>query len=97
VVKGLTSIPALSQALQKNLQVFLGPLLIVTGMIILELITLPSGKGIDSERIKRIVEKFDTWSAFFLGIVFALAFCPTSAALFFEASYQLRLIANRRC
>jgi cytochrome c biogenesis protein CcdA len=94
LIAGLTSIPALSWALQKHMHVVLGPLLVLTGMIILELIALPSGKGIDAERTKRIVDKLGMFSAFFLGIVFALAFCPTSAALYFGSLIPLALDNN---
>lgn len=83
VIAGLTSISTLSQFLQKNMHVLLGPLLILTGMIILELITLPTGRGFESERVKKLVEKSGMWSAFLVGIIFALAFCPTSAAIYF--------------
>ena len=91
VVAGLTSIPALSWALQRHMHTILGPLLILTGMIILELIALPTGKGIDAERLKRIVDRLGATGALFLGIVFALAFCPTSAALYFGSLIPLAL------
>ena len=91
VVAGLTSIPALSWALQNSMDKILGPLLIVTGMIILELIALPTGKGIDAERLKRVVDRLGAMGALFLGVVFALAFCPTSAALYFGSLIPLAL------
>lgn len=94
VVKGLSSVPALSWALQKNVHIFLGPMLIITGMVVLELIALPMGKGLDSERMKKTVEKLGLWSAFILGVIFALAFCPTSAALYFGSLIPIALETN---
>jgi cytochrome c biogenesis protein CcdA len=72
-----------SMFLQKYMNRILGPVLIVAGMIVLELIQLKtSGRGI-SERLKRKVETYGVWGAGLLGLVFALAFCPISAALLF--------------
>ncbi len=61
----------------------LGPVLIIVGMILLELINFSQkGAGL-SEKRQRWVESLGICGAFVLGVIFALSFCPVSAALFF--------------
>lgn len=62
---------------------FLGPLLIIIGLLMLDIIKL-NIPGLDSLSSK--MEKKTKWryfDAILLGIVFALAFCPYSGVLFF--------------
>lgn len=68
---------------------WVGPMMILVGMMLCGLLEFPAipsffGKNSNSEeRRKKIVSRLGIWSAFPLGIGFALAFCPTSAAAFF--------------
>jgi len=68
----------------QNGEKYLGPILIILGLIMLNIIRLNFlGRFNFPDKIS---EKFKTKSllgAFFIGVVFALAFCPYSAALFF--------------
>jgi cytochrome c-type biogenesis protein len=80
---GLHSAPYVSSFLQKYMNKILGPLLIVVGMLLLELIRVSSPGSGAGERIGRRVEGMGPVGAGLLGIVFALSFCPVSAALFF--------------
>ena len=83
LVSSAQAIPEVSYALQKYMNKVLGPVLILVGMILLELININfSGTGVSGKMQKR-VEKMNVWGAGFLGIIFALSFCPLSAALFF--------------
>lgn len=83
LVSSLLSAPAVSHLLQKYMNKLLGPLLILVGMILLELIQLKfSGSGVSGKMQKR-VEAMGMWGALPLGVVFALSFCPVSAGLFF--------------
>ncbi len=65
-------------------ELFLGPILIIIGLIMLGVIRLDSlGK---SGFLERFTEKFKDsglLGALFLGILFALAFCPYSGVLYF--------------
>ncbi|MGM0477661.1 MAG: aromatic aminobenezylarsenical efflux permease ArsG family transporter [Bacteroidota bacterium] len=62
----------------------LGPLLIIVGLIMLNVIKLNFlGKSNLQERFSEKFKDKGHWGAYFLGIIFALAFCPYSAALFF--------------
>jgi cytochrome c-type biogenesis protein len=88
-VAGLLSIPGLSHFLQKYMNRLLGPLLILVGMILLELIQLNVSGSIAGERVRKRAGKGDIWGAGLLGITFSLSFCPVSAALFFGSLIPL--------
>ncbi len=68
---------------QSNGEKFLGPLLILVGILMLDIIKIkfPGFSGI-SDRIGKN-NKSNWWTALLLGIVFALAFCPYSGVLYF--------------
>lgn len=93
LAKGISSLPLVSHFLQKYMNTILGPLLIITGMILLNLITL-NFTGFSSERIKDPVSRTGIWGASILGFVFALSFCPASAAIFFGSVLPLILELN---
>ena len=77
------SVPHVSMFLQKYMQLALGPMLVLLGMLLVGLINVPmSGCGISASCQQR-VQAMGVWGALVLGVLFALAFCPTSAALFF--------------
>jgi cytochrome c-type biogenesis protein len=62
----------------------LGPLLIIIGIIMLDLIRIRiPGLTRISESIEKKSKAGSSWSALLLGIVFALAFCPYSGVLYF--------------
>ncbi len=89
LVAGLLSAPYISHLLQKYMIKLLGPMLIIVGMFLLNLISFAtSGLGI-SERLQQRAERWGIWGAGLLGIVFALSFCPVSAALFFGSLLPL--------
>jgi cytochrome c biogenesis protein CcdA len=89
LVTSVLSIPQVSHILQKYMNKVLGPILIFVGMILLELIRVNiSGSGL-SEKMQKRVELWGIWGAGLLGVVFALSFCPISAALFFGSLLPL--------
>ncbi len=62
----------------------LGPLLIIIGLIMLDLIKIKiPGLSKVSENMEKKSKSGSGWSALLLGIVFALAFCPYSGVLYF--------------
>lgn len=93
VVASLLSAPGVSVWLQKNMNLFLGPFLVLVGMILLGLIELPFLKGNGLNWARTRVEKLGLAGSGLLGILFALSFCPVSAALFFGSLVPLA-IAN---
>ncbi len=69
---------------QTNGEKFLGPLLIIIGLFMLDIMKLnfPGfNKVLDFFEKKEMKSSF--WSALLLGMIFALAFCPYSGALYF--------------
>ena len=83
LVAGALSVPQLSMFLQNYMNKLLGPILIIVAMFLLELIEVNfSGAGV-SEKMQKRVDALGIWGALLLGVVFALTFCPVSAALFF--------------
>lgn len=88
---GLLLIPAVSNNLQHYGHLALGPVMVLVGMFLTGLLGFHSvGTGI-SEDLQKRVDRSGIWGGLLLGIVFALAFCPTSAALFFGALITLAL------
>ena len=69
---------------QGNGEKFLAPVLILSGLIMLGVIKLDFlGKVNISERFSERFTGRGLWGALMLGILFALAFCPYSGALYF--------------
>ncbi len=69
---------------QQNGEKYLGPLLIILGLIMLNVIRLNFfGKSNFQEKLSEHFKGQGLWGAFLLGAVFALAFCPYSGALYF--------------
>ena len=86
---------AISLALQKDGERLLGPLLIIIGVVMLELVKLPVFGG--SARLEKLKEKLSRMGflgSFLLGAIFALAFCPFSAVLFFGMLIPLAIMAG---
>jgi cytochrome c biogenesis protein CcdA len=89
LVSSLLSAPYFSHYLQKYMNKALGPILILVGMVLLELIRINfSGSGVSAKMQKR-VDALGMWGALPLGVIFALSFCPVSAALFFGSLIPL--------
>jgi len=74
----------IAKLFQGNGEKFIGFVLVILGLIMLDIIKLNFMKG--GDWIDQLSDKFKTkglLGAFFLGALFALAFCPYSGALFF--------------
>ncbi|MBN1419696.1 MAG: sulfite exporter TauE/SafE family protein [Planctomycetes bacterium] len=91
LVSSLLSAPHVSHILQKHMNELLGPILIVVGMVLLEMIGLGSWGGGAGGKLQKRVEALGMSGALLLGIVFALSFCPVSAALFFGSLIPVAL------
>jgi len=86
------NVQTISLFLQKYGEKVLGPLLIFIGLIMLNIIKLPSLES--GNRINKLKEKLSEkgyLGTFLLGVLFALAFCPFSAVLFFGMLIPLAL------
>jgi cytochrome c-type biogenesis protein len=89
IIKSLFTIPAIANFLQHYMNQALGPILIVVGIFLLGIFkfTMPS-VSISHHHQQRIATS-GLPGAFALGVIFALAFCPLSAALFFGSLLSL--------
>ncbi len=91
IVGGLFSIPGVSMFLQQQMNRILGPILIVAGLLILGVVPLRMPNfGFSGEFTQRLGRQ-GFFGAIFLGFLFALSFCPISAALFFGSVIPLAI------
>lgn len=89
IVSSLTAVPELARWLQQYMNVVLGPVLILAGLFLIDIIPLRlPGIGV-GERLERRVNRLGIWGGALLGLLFALSFCPVSAALFFGSLIPL--------
>ena len=85
----------ISLFLQKYGERIIGPLLILIGVVMLDIIKFHFLKA--NKQITRLKEKLANkgfLGAFLLGVIFALAFCPFSAVLFFGMLIPIALKAG---
>ncbi|SNR55551.1 aromatic aminobenezylarsenical efflux permease ArsG family transporter [Lutibacter flavus] len=69
---------------QQNGEKYLGPLLIIIGLIMLNVIRLNFlGKINFTQKLAEKLATKGMWGSFLIGVLFALAFCPYSGALYF--------------
>ena len=91
LVASFISVPLVSQLLQKYMNKILGPILILVGMFLLEMLTLRFASPGLSEKLQHRFATWGVWGAGLLGVIFALSFCPVSAALFFGSLLPLAI------
>ncbi len=73
---------SVQKAVSKYGEILIAPLLIVIGIYMLDLIKLNIPKiSVNGEYVKKRTK--GSWGALFLGILFSLAFCPSSGIFFF--------------
>jgi cytochrome c-type biogenesis protein len=85
-------IPWVSSTVQSVGEKVLGPLLIVVGFLMLFIDRLAFGSG--GGKLASLGNRLASWGmagGFLLGVIFALAFCPYSAVLFFGALIPVAL------
>jgi cytochrome c-type biogenesis protein len=82
-VWSLMSMVSVSSFLQGTFYRLLGPILIGLGLLLLGVFefALPSLEV--NDELQNRVDRAGVWGAGLLGVIFALAFCPVSAGLFF--------------
>lgn len=87
VVQSLLAIPPLSFWLQVHMPKLIGPLLIVLGLFLTELVSVNFG----GTKIQRNYAEWGYAGSLLMGFLFALAFCPISTALFFGSLIPLAI------
>jgi len=91
IISSLLSVPALANFLQKYMNKVFGPVLILTGLFLLNILKFNIPSFSLSEKQQNHLVGSGVWGAFALGFIFALVFCPVSAALFFGSLIPLAL------
>ncbi len=93
VMVSLVSVPSLSLGLQTWMNRLIGPLLVIIGLYLLNVLrfNIPSMGFGPGGRIERLAKRGGYVGAALLGAAFALSFCPVSAALFFGSLVPLAL------
>jgi hypothetical protein len=90
LVSSAQLIPQVANFLQKYMNIILGPFLFFLGVVLLDIIPIGlKGVSVLTNGLRVRVENAGIWGAGILGIVFALSFCPVSAALFFGSLFSL--------
>jgi len=88
-VASLLSLPEVSFFLETNMHKIIGPLLIVVGIILLDVLPISFSTSFLSNSVQDRAGRWGIWGSGLLGVVFALSFCPLSAALFFGSLIPL--------
>ncbi len=96
IMSGLTATADLSRFLQKYLNLALGPVLILLGLILLGWIGSAVSLNLAGDRVQQRAARGGPAWAFGLGVLFALSFCPISAALYFMGLIPLTVKAGSR-
>jgi cytochrome c biogenesis protein CcdA len=73
------------------MNLFIGPLMLVVGVLLLDIFKFSFNSGGLGSTLQSRIDKMGIWGAGLLGIIFALAFCPTSAGLFFGGLIPLAI------
>ena len=95
VLAGLRAVPAVSEFVQGYINKALGPLLIIAGVFLLELIRFPVGAGSTAGAGQKAA-RWGFAGDFLLGVLFGVSFCPVTAALFFGTLIPLAVAADSR-
>ncbi|HOW16390.1 MAG TPA: aromatic aminobenezylarsenical efflux permease ArsG family transporter [bacterium] len=91
VIKSFMSVPTIANLLQKYMNMALGPVLILIGIFLLDAIKIKiKGLSISKDKFEKLSNS-GVFGSFILGFIFALSFCPISAALFFGSLIPLSL------
>lgn len=89
IVFSVLAIPDVALFLQRYMNRLLGPILILAGLFLLGILRIKTpGIGI-SDKLQRRIDKYGLLGAGLLGILFAVSFCPISAALYFGSLIPL--------
>lgn len=83
VVASLLSVPSISLFLQQRMNQVLGPVLVLTGLVMLGALRPPWTGGREVGALEHRLGGAGVLGAGGLGVLFALSFCPVSAGLFF--------------
>ncbi|MBL8231958.1 MAG: sulfite exporter TauE/SafE family protein [Bryobacterales bacterium] len=89
LISSLVNAVSLSNGLQRMMNQILGPVLILAGMFVLELLRVRAMGAGPSHALTEHMSQWGLAGAMAIGALFALSFCPVSAALFFGSLIPL--------
>ena len=91
IIYSLLSVPVTANFLQKYMNKALGPILVIAGLFLLGILKF-NIKGLSISKNKQdSLAQSGLKGPFVLGFIFALSFCPSSAAIFFGSLIPLSL------
>lgn len=91
IISSLMSVPVIANFLQKYMNRALGPILILTGLFLMDILKIKIPGLSISEKHQTRLSDSGIFGSFLLGFIFALSFCPVSAGLFFGSLIPLAL------
>ncbi len=83
-----------AKAVQSNGERWLGPLLIIIGILMLDFIRIPGSSGKLIQHTADRIKPGKGWSSLLLGMIFALAFCPYCGVLYFGMLMPMVLLKS---
>ncbi len=91
LVSSTQAVPAVANFLQKYMNLLMGPILVLVGLILLNIIKINMGNAVGglANKLQGRIQHIGLLGAGLLGIIFALSFCPVSAALFFGSLFSI--------
>ncbi len=91
LLSGMLAVPGVALGLQKHMNIILGPLLMIAGVLVLGVIPLNISFSKLIVYLQNKADSLGLGGAFVLGILFALSFCPVSAGLYFGSLIPLSM------
>jgi len=91
IITSLASVPATANFLQKYMNKIIGPVLLIVGLFLLDIIKCNIPSFSVSQDKQTALAESGVKGSFILGAIFALSFCPLAAALFFGSLIPLAL------
>lgn len=91
LIASVFALPDVSFFLEMYMNKVLGPVLLIVGILLLDLVPIRYSGSCVTEKFQDRFSKSGLVGAGVLGMVFALSFCPVSAALFFGSLIPLAI------
>jgi cytochrome c-type biogenesis protein len=91
LISSVLAVPEVSFFLEMNMNKVLGPLLVVVGLLLLDALPFRFSTSLLTDGIQRRAERWGLLGSGLLGVVFAMSFCPVSAALYFGSLLPLAM------
>ncbi len=94
LVKGFMAVFDVANFMQQYTNQILGFILVFVGLVLFEIVKFPTSSNKIFEKLSDKVASYGMFGSFLLGSLFALSFCPISAALFFGSLISLAINLN---